>query len=61
MRNLGRKRRDCQEEQIWDPYDPLYLVAVKINHLQGARDVEGLRVHGAQSLEGEMGYESVNK
>ena len=29
--------------------------------MQGARDVEGLRVHGAQSLEGEMGYESVNK
>lgn len=29
--------------------------------MRGARDLEGLRVPGAQSLVGEMGYESVNK
>ena len=29
--------------------------------MRGAGDLEGLRVHGAQSLVGEMGYESVNK
>lgn len=34
---------------------------VKINHMRGAGDLEGLHVHGAQSLVGKMGYESVNK
>lgn len=34
---------------------------VKIYHMRGAGDLEGLCVRGAHSLVGEMGYESVNK